>query len=301
MLDLRQFALLDAIARTGSLAAAARDLHYGQPTISHHLRALEQHLGTELVTRSATGAALTPAGELFLDHARAATTRLAVAEREVAELRDFGGTVLRIGTFESAGARLLPQVLAELGAGHTVQVELVEGEPLGLLEQLLDGSLHCALLYDLDGDTSVTDAALRQRTLEREPFRIMLGAEHPLAGNEVIDLADLADADWIRSRSVLEASERALLAAAGAAGFVPNTLLHSEDYSLVHAFVAANVGVALIVESAVDTRYRVVARPTVQDLGVRRVRFVATATPSPGQAGVLAHLEDLLIGAAGVE
>jgi DNA-binding transcriptional LysR family regulator len=129
----------------------------------------------------------------------------------------------------------------------------------------------------------------------------MLGAEHPLAGNEVIDLADLADADWIRSRSVLEASERALLAAAGAAGFVPNTLLHSEDYSLVHAFVAANVGVALIVESAVDTRYRVVARPTVQDLGVRRVRFVATATPSPGQAGVLAHLEDLLIGAAGVE
>ncbi|WP_282826764.1 LysR family transcriptional regulator [Gulosibacter sediminis] len=300
MLDLRQLSVLDAIARTGSLAAAARDLHYGQPTISHHLRALERHLDSELVVSSATGTALTAAGELMLEHARAVLTRLRVAERDVAELGQSGGPVLRMGTFESAGARLLPQVLAKLGTGRTVQVELVEGEPLGLQEQLLDGSLHCALLYDLDGDTSVTDAALRQRTLEREPFRIMLGADHPLATQEVIDLADLAEADWIRSRSVLEASERALLTAAGAAGFVPNTLLQSEDYSLVHGFVAAGVGVGLIVESAVDTRYRVVARPTVQDLGMRRVRFVATATPEPGRAAALARLEELLIEAAEV-
>lgn len=296
MLDLRQFAVLDAIARTGSLAAAARDLHYGQPTISHHLRALETHLGAQLVVRTPVGATLTAAGELFLDHARAATHRLRIAEHEVRELHERGHSILRLGTFQSAGARLLPQVLAALGT----QVDLVEGEPLELHEQLLDGSLHAALLYDLDGDTSVTDLSLRQRTLEVEPFRILIGADHPLAANPVIDLADLADADWIRSRSILEASERALLAAAGAAGFTPRTLLVSEDYTLVHAFVAAGVGVALIVESAVDTRYRVVARPAVQDLGMRRVRFVSTVTPGGARRATLVRLEALLAEAAGV-
>lgn len=296
MLDLRQFAVLDAIARTGSLAAAARDLHYGQPTISHHLRALETHLGAQLVVRTPVGATLTAAGELFLDHARAATHRLRIAEHEVRELHERGHSILRLGTFQSAGARLLPQVLAALGT----QVDLVEGEPLELHEQLLDGSLHAALLYDLDGDTSVTDLSLRQRTLEVEPFRILIGADHPLAANPVIDLADLADADWIRSRSILEASERALLTAAGAAGFTPRTLLVSEDYTLVHAFVAAGVGVALIVESAVDTRYRVVARPAVQDLGMRRVRFVSTVTPGGARRATLVRLEALLAEAAGV-
>lgn len=299
MLDLRQFAVLDAIARTGSLAAAARDLHYGQPTVSHHLRALERHLGLPLVERSATGTELTPAGEVFLTHTRVVTERLRVAEHEVTELRDHGHRVLRIGTFESAGARLLPSALAKLGAGSTVRVELVEGDPLSLMQQLDDGALHCALLYDYDGDTSVAGASLRQRTLEIEPFKVLLANDHPLATAERVDLADLADMPWIRSRSPLEASERALVSATGAAGYEPKTLLYSEDYSLIHAFVSAGIGAALVVPSVVDGRRAVVAKPTVQDLGMRRVRFVS-AVRDGALHDLVERLETHLVKAAGV-
>lgn len=299
MLDLRQFAVLDAIARTGSLAAAARDLHYGQPTVSHHLRALERHLGVPLVERSATGATLTAAGELFLEHTRAVSARLRVAEHDIASLRDHGHQVLRIGTFESAGARLLPSALAKLGAGHSLRVELVEGEPLGLLRQLRDGTLHCALLYDHDGDTFVSGHALHERTLEAEPFNVLLANDHPLAEQDRIDLADLVDMSWIRSRSPLEASERALVAGTGAAGYEPKTLLYSEDYSLIHAFVSAGIGAALVVPSVVDGRRAVVAKPTVQDLGMRRVRFVSAVRQGPLRE-LVDRLESMLVKAAGV-
>ncbi|MFD2675529.1 LysR family transcriptional regulator [Gulosibacter bifidus] len=299
MLDLRQFAVLDAIARTGSLAAAARDLHYGQPTVSHHLRALERHLDTKLVERSANGAVLTHAGDVFLAHARAVQERLRVAEDEIAQMRDHGQQLLRIGTFESAGARLLPEALAKLGAGTAMRVELVEGEPLGLMQQLLDGALHCALLYDYDGDTTVAGHSLRQQTLELEPFKVLLAADHPLADDPELDLADLAETGWIRSRSPLEASERALMSATGAAGYEPKTLLYSEDYSLIHAFVSAGIGAALVVPSVVDGRRSVVAKTTVQDLGMRRVRFVS-AVRDGALRQVVDRLEALLMKAAGV-
>lgn len=299
MLDLRQFAVLDAIARTGSLAAAARDLHYGQPTVSHHLRALERYLNIKLVDRSASGTELTAAGEMFLTHTRAVTERLRVAERDIAELRDHGHRVLRIGTFESAGSRLLPGALAKLGAGSSVRVELVEGDPLALEQQLIDGALHCALLYDYDGDTALSDASLRQRTLEIEPFRVLLANDHPLADAERVDLAELAEMPWVRSRSPLEASERALVSATGAAGFEPKTLLYSEDYSLIHAFVSAGIGAALVVPSVVDGRRAVVAKPTVQDLGMRRVRFVS-AVRDDALHDLVERLEGLLMKAAGV-
>ncbi len=62
MLDLRQLTVLRAVAREGSLAGAARSLHYSQPTVAHHLAALESHLGVDLVSRTPRGATLTDLG-----------------------------------------------------------------------------------------------------------------------------------------------------------------------------------------------------------------------------------------------
>ena len=83
MLDLRQLTVLRAVAREGSLAAAARSLHYSQPTVTHHLSALESHLGVQLVQRTPRGATVTDLGELFLQHAEGVLDRLASAEAEV--------------------------------------------------------------------------------------------------------------------------------------------------------------------------------------------------------------------------
>ena len=129
MLELRQLTVLQAIARAGSLAGAARVLHHSQPTVAHHLAALESHLGVDLVNRTTRGATLTDLGQLFLSHAEAVLDRLGSAEAEVKALARHGVATLRIGTFPTAGAHVLPRAVAALEVRTGVRVELHEAEP----------------------------------------------------------------------------------------------------------------------------------------------------------------------------
>ncbi len=69
MLDLTRLRVLDAFARHGSVTAAAKELHYSQPTVSHHLGRLEAETGAQLVQRVGRGIRLTQAGQLLADRA----------------------------------------------------------------------------------------------------------------------------------------------------------------------------------------------------------------------------------------
>src|SRR5438132_10991781 len=69
MLDVTRLRVLDAVARRGSLTAAANELHYSQPTVSHHLARLEAEAGAQLLQRVGRGIRLTQAGQLLADRA----------------------------------------------------------------------------------------------------------------------------------------------------------------------------------------------------------------------------------------
>src|SRR5919109_656438 len=69
MIDLARLRILDAVARTGSVTAAAKELHYSQPSVSHHLTRLEQETGAQLLQRIGRGIRLTPSGRLLADRA----------------------------------------------------------------------------------------------------------------------------------------------------------------------------------------------------------------------------------------
>ncbi|MFI6904649.1 LysR family transcriptional regulator [Nonomuraea sp. NPDC050394] len=149
MMDLRQFHVLRAIAVSGSLAGAARRLHYGQPTISYHLDALEAHLGARLVERGPTGAVLTDIGAMVLEHAADVLERIETVESDVAARLAHGVSTLRVGAFTTAATKLLPGPLRRATEGSDVRIELTEAEPLDLLTRLRARSLHCALIYDV--------------------------------------------------------------------------------------------------------------------------------------------------------
>src|ERR1044072_8178982 len=65
MLDVVRLRVLVAVARTGSLTAAAKELHYSQPSVSHHLAKLEAETGAKLIQRVGRGIRLTEAGRLL--------------------------------------------------------------------------------------------------------------------------------------------------------------------------------------------------------------------------------------------
>ena len=281
MIDLRQFQVLRAIAEHGSIAAAARSLQFGQPTISHHLSALEAHLGTQLVQRGPRGAHLTDMGLLFLEHIEPVLDQVQAAELEVKNRAQHGVSTLRVGTFPTAGARLLPSAFGRVIPGSGVRVELVEAEPLVLIEKLRARFLHCALIYDLSAAAASDRPDLVVASLLIEPYRLVLAADHRLATQDIVDLRDLSEEGWILARDTYDPGDRGLLAAYERLGYRPRVALRSDDYSVIQGFVAAGAGVALIPEMAIDLRQPLVARRTLQDVGGRSIQFVTLASQRP--------------------
>ena len=269
MLDLRQLAALQAIARTGSLAAAARDLYVSQPTVTHHLDSLERTLGARLVERGPRGTSLTDIGRVLLSHGEAVLDRLASAEAEVRALAAQGVATLRVGTFPSAGATLLPRALGATQEQTGVRFELREAETPELLDALEEGSLHAALVYsDLIAGLDVPAGWTRTRLME-DPFLLALPKGHPLARAARVRLGELAEEGWILARDPDDPVDRALLGAAARQGFTPRAVLRTDDFQVSFGFVAAGLGIALVPGLALDRPQGVVVRE-IEDVRLAR-------------------------------
>lgn len=129
-MDPRRVLLFRAVARTGSLSAAARELATTQPAVSQQLRALEREAGMPLVLRGARGITLTEAGQRLLARADGIAAHLHMASEELAGLAHLRAGRVRLVAFPSAAATLVPDALAALADDHPgVAVEMVEAEP----------------------------------------------------------------------------------------------------------------------------------------------------------------------------
>src|SRR5918998_5218075 len=106
MLDVTRLRVIDALARLGSLTAAAQELHYSQPTVSHHLARLEAETGARLLQRVGRGLRLTPAGRLLADRAAEIIGRLDVAGAELAAHVGLTAGRVRLAGFASANGSL---------------------------------------------------------------------------------------------------------------------------------------------------------------------------------------------------
>src|SRR3954451_3909242 len=130
MLDVRRLEMLRAVARAGSLSAAARELGYTQPAVSHHVARLEAEVGTALLTRLPRGIRLTDAGLALVEHADVVLSRLEAAEEDVAAIAGLRAGRVRLAAFPSASATLMASALVRLRGAHPgVVASFVESEP----------------------------------------------------------------------------------------------------------------------------------------------------------------------------
>src|SRR3954468_24158629 len=111
--ELRHFTALEAVGRTHSFIRAARELGYTQSAISQQIARLEKLVGQRLVERPGgpRPVDLTEAGRLLLRHADAIVARLDAAQADMAALAEGAAGALRVGIYQSVGARILPALL----------------------------------------------------------------------------------------------------------------------------------------------------------------------------------------------
>jgi DNA-binding transcriptional LysR family regulator len=148
MLDVTRLRVLVAVARHGSVTAAARALNYAQPSVSHHLARLEAETGIKLIQRAGRGIKLTDAGRLLAERAAEVIGRLDAAENELAAYTGLRAGRLRLAAFASALGTIVPAAAAML-RGHQpgLDLRLTEAEPPEALRMLRAGYVDVALVF----------------------------------------------------------------------------------------------------------------------------------------------------------
>jgi DNA-binding transcriptional LysR family regulator len=249
-IELRHLAALQAVAEEGTFRGAATRLGYTQSAISQQIATLEKIVGAKLIERPGGPRAvfLTETGRLVLRHADAIIARLQAAQADVGAMLDGGAGTLRVGTFQSAGARILPELVRRFKqAWPNVEVRLIESvsDP-ELLAYVERGELDLSFVMPPlpDGPYAMTE-------LMRDPWVLLVSADSPLAARkQPLSLREVADLPLIGSR--LCRSRDQLNAHFRARGLDPTYVFESDENTTVHALVAAGAGVAITPKLAVN-------------------------------------------------
>jgi DNA-binding transcriptional LysR family regulator len=247
MLDPRRLRAWHAVASTGSIKQAAIDLGYSSSAISQQIAALQRETETTLLEPDGRGVRPTPAGRVLAGHAAKILTQLAQAEDELAAMRVGQIGMLRVASFASAGAELVPRALSSVQTRlPQIEINLRSAERPDALALLSRGVIDLAVIESHSWVSHPEADALVFERLLTDPYRIVLPRGHRLARRRTIDLAELSAEPWIDLRCEVGCCRTATTCAFEQAGFHPRWVAEADDYWPAQGFVAAGLGLALI-------------------------------------------------------
>ncbi len=238
---LRQLAYFVAAGETGSVTLASERVNISQPSISAAISQLEAEFGLQLFVRHhAQGLSLTPAGERFLQAAKA----LLQQAEELHSIADQVATTvtgpLHIGTFQTYAPLIIPELCKRFLAQYPeVKLRVVEGDEASLLAKLRRAEINLAITYSLNVTEDIAFEPLAEL-----PSYLLLAADHPLAKHKSLPLSRLAEEPFILLD--LPLSREYFLSLFARAGLTPNIAARSEFPDTVRSYVASGFGFSLL-------------------------------------------------------
>ncbi len=246
MIDIRQMRYFVVLAETLHFGRAAERLHLSQPPLSRQIAALEKELGVRLLERDSRHAALTRAGQRFLEDARAVLASFDQACRN-ARLADRGELgELSIGFMMHAAYTVLPHLARRhMAAYPQVRLTLREVLPPTLLEDVLSGRFDAGIMF-FPGLVR----GLETHVIHRERLCLALHPSHALAERATIAAADLENQPLIATPAeVAPLLREAIAGYCRSAGFIPTIRLETQLQQTIVSLVAEQLGIALVPES----------------------------------------------------
>jgi DNA-binding transcriptional LysR family regulator len=288
MLDLARLRIIDAVARHGSVTAAAKALHYSQPSVSHHLARLEAETGAQLLQRVGRGVRLTEAGRLLADRAAEIIGRVDAADAELSAHIGLKAGRVRLGGFSSAIGSLFPRAMTALAGKHPgLQISLTDVHPPEGLQLLRSGQIDIAVVFRYT-ETAPEPDGVRLHHLLDDPVYL-------LSARRGSTLARLRESTWIAG---CERCRSHLLDLCAKQGFTPNIAYTSDDMVVMQSLVAAGFGVTTIPGLALRS-HRVKGIVATELAGAERHVYAATYGDLPDPPATAAVLSALGAAASG--
>src|SRR5215207_6370 len=229
MLDVRRMRVLREVAERGSIAAAAQALAFTPSAVSQQIATLEREAGVALVERGARSIRLTAAGRALVEHTDGILASLEAAEAEIQAIAGVRGGKLRLASFPTAYATIMPAAITEFRARHPgVELTLTEADPLNSVARLKSGELDLALLYEYDYVPLPENDAVEKFALTDDAIRVLLPLGHPAAKRRALLLDSLREEHWITSTARSSCHEF-VARSCRASGFDPDIGFESDD------------------------------------------------------------------------
>jgi DNA-binding transcriptional LysR family regulator len=275
-MDLRQLEIFVKVADLGSFSRAAEALFLTQPTVSEHIRALEDEVGARLLDRLGRGAMPTRAGQLLLGHAR----RMLALQREARQAMDqFQGRMsgeLVVGGSTIPGEYVLPAVVGRFKQKFPdISISLLIGDSQQVQDWVLDGRVEIGVV-----GAPATHRALESRELMPDELVVVVPATHPWASLKQVALSEVASEPLIvreRGSGSRQALERALAeVGSDLSGFRITGEMGSTQ--AIKQAVRAGVGISLMSQRAVadECRHQLLSCLKVKDLKIARLFYIVT-------------------------
>ncbi|MGY1551328.1 LysR family transcriptional regulator [Microbacterium sp. A588] len=254
-LDLRTLRIVRAFAETGSITGAARSLGLSQPAVSQHIQRAEARLGMQITVRSGRSMTLSEVGRKLSNIAGDVLASVDSCLAQLRDIADLKAGKIAISGFSSASSTIVPPMLTALRRiAPGVAVTYTEAEPSDALAGVADGTIDLAIVcnYPLDPLDPVLLASHRIRTIDLfiDPIYAIFPSDHPLASENIVELADLEDDEWITGCPRCRAH---VVHASRAVGFEPRVTMETDNFNAVLSMVASGLGVSALPKLAISS------------------------------------------------
>jgi DNA-binding transcriptional LysR family regulator len=292
--DLRQLQIFAKVAELGSFSRAAEALHLTQPTVSEHIRTLEEELGIRLLDRLGRGAAVTKAGDLLLSYSH----RLLALQREARQaLEGFQGRMsgdLVVAASTIPGEYILPPLMGRFKDKYPdVSITVLIGDSESAVDWVAEGRAELGLV-----GASVPRRGIVYRELLPDELVVVVPASHPWCARTHVAMAELPGQPLIlreRGSGTRGALERAL-AEAGMRVSGLRVVGEMGSTQAIKQAIRHGVGISVVSRRAVEEecRHGLLRSVAFADLDVSRSFHLAThsdRTRSPLAEAFRAFLE----------
>jgi DNA-binding transcriptional LysR family regulator len=293
MLDLRRLRLLHELHERGTIAAVADALRFTPSAVSQQLAVLEREAGVALLERAGRGVRLTDPALVLVRHAEALLDRTARAEAELAAATGGVAGRGRIATFQSVALRLaVPAMHALARDAPGLRCELLEAEPEQALPALALGDVDLVLADEWPHQPHGRPPGVDRHDLHREPVRLVLPQDHPLARRHAraVPLAELAGDVWTTGHRGTAWEQMTERTCRRLGGFDPEIHHRTNDSVVSLALVAQGLAVTLLPDLVAPGAHPGVVVRTIAEGPVHRTIFAATRTADARRPSVGALL-----------